>query len=44
MSETDLVLQKKYRGNDVEARWTLVQAKAKQPEIGKVLDDAMIAI
>jgi type I restriction enzyme M protein len=27
-----------------EVRWTYLQAKAKQPEIGKVLDDAMIAI
>ncbi len=27
-----------------EARWSQLQATAKQPEIGKVLDDAMIAI
>ncbi|HRP68391.1 MAG TPA: N-6 DNA methylase [Turneriella sp.] len=26
------------------ARWTFIQAKAKQPEIGKLLDDAMDAI
>jgi type I restriction enzyme M protein len=27
-----------------EARWTFLQAKAKQPEIGKYLDDGMVAI
>ncbi len=28
----------------VEARWTSLQAQAKQPTIGKLIDDAMIAI
>ncbi len=27
-----------------EARWKEIQAKARQPEIGKIIDDAMIAI
>lgn len=27
-----------------EARWSVIQAKAKQPTIGKLIDDAMIAI
>ncbi|MGI9322088.1 MAG: type I restriction-modification system subunit M [Pseudomonadales bacterium] len=27
-----------------KARWSLLQAKAKQPKIGKVIDDAMLAI
>ena len=38
-----------YRGENVfwvpkEARWTFLQGKAKQPTIGKLLDDAMVAI
>ncbi len=38
-----------YRGENVfwvpkEARWPFLQAKAKQPTIGKLLDDAMVAI
>jgi len=28
----------------IEARWSFLQGKAKQPDIGKVLDDAMTAI
>lgn len=27
-----------------ESRWSLLQAKAKQPKIGKIVDDAMVAI
>ena len=27
-----------------EARWSYLQANAKQPEIGKLIDDAMVAI
>ena len=38
-----------YRADNVfwvpkEARWSVLQANAKRPEIGKVIDDAMVAI
>jgi type I restriction enzyme M protein len=38
-----------YRADNIfwvpkDARWTALQAKAKQPEIGKLVDDAMVAI
>jgi type I restriction enzyme M protein len=38
-----------YRADNVfwvpkEARWSFLQAKAKQPNIGKLIDDAMVAI
>lgn len=38
-----------YRGDNIfwvptEARWSHLQASAKQPTIGKIIDDAMLAI
>ena len=33
-----------FSGSPVEARWPHLQANAKQPSIGKTVDDAMVAI
>jgi len=44
MEERDAYAMKNVFWVPKEARWTYLQERAKQPEIGKLIDDAMVAI
>ncbi len=44
MTPTSIPLENGFLGFRKEARWSHLQANAKQPSIGKLIDEAMIAI